>query len=310
MINYTPARLLENKELNDFLDILNNKSIEELANEYCNGEFIVEMIVNQIEQYLRSISDLASLNYGGRGFNKNGSFGRYTVQSTCLNLLIQNLFDKPYSEENVKKANLYKKFWLEINKNTLDIMDKKISNFEKDFDNSVIVSNVMNEQSDFIDRNELSGMNVIDYFVLLEKEKQGATKEEIQELNKKQSWEEIPKDAEVFCNFCGLSCQLGDSDFHENHGLINQTVMGGYHSTPGNGEGTLDDMQVYRFSLCEFCLDHLFGKFKIPPRVTEYHGTESESWISAKDRVDRDEWRKMKKEFEENVKRHDEARNK
>lgn len=308
-INYIPSRLLENKGLNDFLDELNNTSIQELTNQYCNGEFYVEMIVDQIERYLRNIPDLASLNYGGRGFNESGTFGMYSVQSCCLNLLIHNLFDKPYSEENITKANLYKEFWLEINKNSFASIEEKISNFEKDFNDSIRTSNWMNEQSDFMNRNELSGMRVFDYPVLLEKEKQGATKEEIQEFNKKDSWEEIPRDAEVFCNFCGLSCKLGEDECQGNSGLINQTVMGGYHSTPGNGEGTLDDMSVYRFSLCEFCLDRLFGKFKIPPRVMEYHGTESEHWISAKERVDWNGREEMKKKFDEKVKKHDDARN-
>ncbi len=55
------------------------------------------------------------------------------------------------------------------------------------------------------------------------------------------------------CNMCGELCSLGPQ--RNKGGLVNQTVDGNYDSTPGNGQGALDDCTSYRFSLCEFCLD-------------------------------------------------------
>ncbi len=337
-VNYKPGRLLLNNELNIFLDELNNKSIKELTKEYCYGEFNVEMIVNEVENAIKhglvvndqEFNGILNIdpNSGSRGYNKNGGMGRYTVHIFCLNLLIHNLFDKPYSEENIKKANLYKEFWLECNKIMLEeIIDKKINNFEGDFARSIEVEKYMNQQHNFMKRNELSGMNVCDYSILLEKEKQGATKEEIQKFNNKKSWEEIPEDQEILCNYCSLSCNLnkdenekGTDDYIANGGLINCEVMGGYYSTPGNGNGALDDMMVYKFSICEYCLDHLFGKFKIAPRMIQWHGTKSEPWISAKERIkereqssfykerSKEDWEKINKEFDEKDKLRNDAR--
>ncbi len=108
------------------------------------------------------------------------------------------------------------------------------------------------------------------------------------------------------CNLCGLSCKPPNPSFSENEdlGLIDCVVSGGYDSTPGNGEGALDDTIAYEFSLCEFCLDWLFVQFKIPVTVSDYPIFETPGfnkrkfdWISAKDRVLNDHWRKMKKEF-------------
>lgn len=100
---------------------------------------------------------------------------------------------------------------------------------------------------------------------------------------------------------CGLSCALRD-DGHPcwgNHGLINQTVSGGYESTPGNGSGALDDATNYNFSLCEFCLDWLFQQFKVPVETSDYmSGGEIEPWRPASQRVSEDDWRKMKQKFQ------------
>lgn len=66
------------------------------------------------------------------------------------------------------------------------------------------------------------------------------------------------------CNWCGCSCASP-----EGHNYIGETlrVRGGYDSTPGNGHGALDDGDEYSFTLCEFCLDHLFTQFRQPPTV-------------------------------------------
>jgi hypothetical protein len=122
---------------------------------------------------------------------------------------------------------------------------------------------------------------------------------------------------ETLCNLCGLSCQLptGPNDgWVEDYGLIDCRVMGGYSSTPGNGHGALDDCDEYGFSICEFCLDWLFGQFKIPPTVeVSACGDRQtprvfEKWKSAEQRVKEDDWRGFKEEFFTNKKRHDKAR--
>lgn len=117
--------------------------------------------------------------------------------------------------------------------------------------------------------------------------------------------DKIKKD--MICNFCGLSCTVG---FQRNSGLINQSVNGGFESTPGNGNGALDDCIKYIFSLCEFCLDWLFARFKIPPQCTDYLAAidELEPWQPAKIRVQNDVWRKDKEGFEKNLAKHDYAR--
>lgn len=80
------------------------------------------------------------------------------------------------------------------------------------------------------------------------------------------------KHPETLCNMCGESCLLSDSHAHyeDPSGMINEVVSGGWHSTPGNGSGALDDTTSYRFSLCEFCLDWMFKNFKIPPNVSGF----------------------------------------
>ncbi len=140
---------------------------------------------------------------------------------------------------------------------------------------------------------------------------------------------------EPFCNLCGLTCRLRhDAPYEEDGGMINATVMGGMSSTPGNGDGTLDDMEGYRFSLCEFCLDWLFAQFRVPvatfdPRrgltrregetldeamvrtggcVFLMAGPDPGPWEPAAVRVERDEWRKEKREFFDEKARRDAAR--
>jgi hypothetical protein len=125
---------------------------------------------------------------------------------------------------------------------------------------------------------------------------------------------------DTICNLCGHSCSLGplagvpkdgrsDEEIRQNiackqlpgwdvGGLLDYTVMGGYNSTPGNGEGALDDCTGYNFSLCEFCLDYLFTKMVIPPRVQSVHSVQpKEVFRPAAQRVVEDDWRKEKDEF-------------
>ncbi len=105
---------------------------------------------------------------------------------------------------------------------------------------------------------------------------------------------------DILCNMCGLTCRL-DPKESETHGLIKETVSGGYESTPGNGDGALDDCTRYTFSLCEFCLDHMFSQFKIPVGVDDYIHSgpkdEPEVFRPAQQRVTEDDWRQMKERF-------------
>jgi hypothetical protein len=97
------------------------------------------------------------------------------------------------------------------------------------------------------------------------------------------------------CNFCGESCILGE----DRACGLDGHAEGGYWSTPGNGQGALDDGTRYSFRICEFCLDWLFEAFVIPVKQTDY-GTEEplkETWRPASQRVDEDSWRKGKEEF-------------
>lgn len=137
------------------------------------------------------------------------------------------------------------------------------------------------------------------------------------------------------CNLCGLTCNIGpkDSPASGPHGLIDAAVIGGYESTPGNGHGALDDMDRYRFSLCEFCLDWLFSQFKIPvamdapmndfllqPGESIDDALDKRGWVQimevpqpppwkpAAQRVAEDDWRQWKKEFYEEAARRAAAR--
>jgi hypothetical protein len=101
------------------------------------------------------------------------------------------------------------------------------------------------------------------------------------------------------CDFCGEPLQF--EEHCERAGLVDVKVSGGYSSTPGNGSGALDDRTVYKFSICEFCLDWMFTQFKIPPKMTELIGDgieiSADLFKSAIKRVAEDDWRKQKKKF-------------
>jgi hypothetical protein len=113
---------------------------------------------------------------------------------------------------------------------------------------------------------------------------------------------EVESTTDIICNLCGESCCLGptygdDKPPYSYGGLIEQIVTGGYNSTPGNGEGALDDMTEYSFSLCEFCLDHLFARFVVPPEVHCLIDDKIDPWRPATQRVTEDDWRKTKEKF-------------
>lgn len=100
------------------------------------------------------------------------------------------------------------------------------------------------------------------------------------------------KKNDKLCNMCGKPMFLSI-----NTGGIEATVTGGYDSTPGNGDGCLDDMTEYKFNICEFCLDFLFQNFKIPVEQYDLIDHVSSKWRPAAVRVEQDEWRRLKKEF-------------
>jgi hypothetical protein len=70
------------------------------------------------------------------------------------------------------------------------------------------------------------------------------------------------------CNQCGGSLCLDESRSHFHHavphGLVEQTVSGGYESDH------LSDCTTYTFSMCERCLRTLFDAFKVPPTIGSY----------------------------------------
>lgn len=111
----------------------------------------------------------------------------------------------------------------------------------------------------------------------------------------------VPPRPIVPCNLCGHPCGVLGRDENDpgdrRMGLIEQTVHGGYWSTPGNGDGALDDCSSYKFSLCEFCLDWLFSRFAIPVATDSSIGPEPQPFRPAEQRVREDEWRKRKAEF-------------
>jgi hypothetical protein len=92
----------------------------------------------------------------------------------------------------------------------------------------------------------------------------------------------------TLCNLCGETCALNEDPL-DLGGLIDARVSGGYFSTPGNGNGALDDMTTYTFSLCEFCLDWLFAQCQRQVKVINYDG--DEKWASAEERLRADSWR-------------------
>lgn len=81
------------------------------------------------------------------------------------------------------------------------------------------------------------------------------------------------REQEHLCNFCGETC-LPDVPANETPGLygLASCYQGGYHSE------VLDDLTNYEFNICEYCLDHLFSLFKIPPKTTPYGGVVSEDY--------------------------------
>jgi hypothetical protein len=112
---------------------------------------------------------------------------------------------------------------------------------------------------------------------------------------------------EHLCNLCGLSLTIGEDGWYKsNAGLIDTEVYGGFLSTPGNGYGALGDMLCYKFSLCEFCLDWLFTRFKVQVKVTD-HGEEL-PFRPAEQCVREDDWRRLKDEFFQEYERHNKAR--
>jgi hypothetical protein len=110
------------------------------------------------------------------------------------------------------------------------------------------------------------------------------------------------------CNLCGLSCKLNSEFDTDNDYGLKAKVSGGYLSTPGAGYGALDDSNLYKFSLCEFCLDWLFTQFKIPVNIVDMIDYKGEKFKPAANRVKDDDWRKEKDKFFAEYKKRNVAR--
>lgn len=85
------------------------------------------------------------------------------------------------------------------------------------------------------------------------------------------------------CNWCGFTCTMNPdhANLRGSYGMINVTADGGY------GSDVLLDATRHRFSLCEYCLDHLFSQFTKPPGLEDYmSGTLlKQPWMSLVDRL-------------------------
>lgn len=64
------------------------------------------------------------------------------------------------------------------------------------------------------------------------------------------------------CNQCGGSLKQREDGLDSIVGLIEQTYVGGWYSSP------LNDTTHYKFSLCEICLAKMFLNFKTPPEIS------------------------------------------
>jgi hypothetical protein len=114
------------------------------------------------------------------------------------------------------------------------------------------------------------------------------------------------------CNMCGLSLMLDEPHSDGYSGIVDVEARGHYASTPGNGAGALDDMRTYKFSLCEFCVDHLMSHMVIKPRVYEHDMDMNNcgyiEFRPAAQRVKDDAWREMKDKFFDEYERRSAAR--
>lgn len=73
--------------------------------------------------------------------------------------------------------------------------------------------------------------------------------------------------SDKLCNMCGESlCPnlMGEEDTSE-YGLVDAKVEGGYYSP------ALSDCSIYKFSFCEYCLDHIFQQCVKPPQGWDYY---------------------------------------
>lgn len=99
--------------------------------------------------------------------------------------------------------------------------------------------------------------------------------------------------ASYVCNGCGGPlCPAGTANERCPHGLVEETVSGGYDSPD------LTDTQTYTFSLCEACLRKLFDTFKVPPRLGCFMGEGAENYAEERAWYQRRKWREAKGHIE------------
>jgi len=84
------------------------------------------------------------------------------------------------------------------------------------------------------------------------------------------------QDAKEFNHYHTIHYDNFDEDIKENphhHYGLTAAVTSGYDSL------AFDDLCLFNFHLCEFCLDHIFQMFTVPPMVREYRLVQSDQTI-------------------------------
>lgn len=104
------------------------------------------------------------------------------------------------------------------------------------------------------------------------------------------------------CNMCGESTILALEPVVDIGGLDNCEVIGGYFSS------ALEDCSKYKFSICEFCLDYLFERFKIPPKIFCTIDGDYRKFTTAKERFQTSNQKKLATEFFEEYEKRNKVR--
>lgn len=208
------GRLINNNDdLNNFLDVINNTDIFEYVRQWSidhNIHYEIDefekvwagLAITSVRNFVfeQNLSDVDS-NYGGRGLNINGSFGTGVFDIHLLHLLMQNLMNKSYSENNLKKLELYKIELRKENDSLDEIINWKISNFEKDDIQANAAEEVLNKFVNFVKEYELGICSFQTYKILTSDEHKEKSKKEIQLLSKgleRQNFKKLCGDSENF----------------------------------------------------------------------------------------------------------------
>lgn len=188
--NKMQGRLIPNDQLNEFLDNIISQNINDYLNQSnysidIHNDVYVHHVINIISNFIFE-HDLIKIdpNYGGVGFNLNGSLGSVAVDIALVHLLLQNIFNRPFSNENLLKANLLNTKLKELNEFAANVINEKIERFDDDYVKSQNCEIFMNNFANFVTENELGSCSVIAYQILSSDENKGKSKEELQKLHK------------------------------------------------------------------------------------------------------------------------------